>query len=304
MLTKPLIAFLAANVWLAQAAPTSESDITALNVRVPAVLALNASLDDDWPCGGYSRCGEKGAAYWQGLLKKVRSLNPEDKEDGLWPYRLYYRSIPVDRKATGHEVAKDLIARGLSPLDEYEKWVSVPRRYRDGPPNESEEDAEDWPYQNMFHAQDGNIIATSNWRAQDIQKKLQWSELVFQTYKAILEPGQKASGLRSVIQVDVTNTATFRIVKGIYDSQSIDFFTDMEWRRWTIGQHTKSFYALLGLDNIKGTVWLLRDHAGEIGKKVITGIWTRTQPTFDIWIDLGPYDPRRDDSVASFRSSE
>ena len=293
-----------ANWCVAQATPADEVALTGLKVRSPTAPTVNVPLDDDRPCGGYSRCGAKGAAYWQELLKKVRSLKPEDRNDGLWPYRLYYRSIRVDREDSGQEVAKDVIARGLSSLDEYEKWVSVPRRYRNGPPNESKQDAEEWPYQNMFHVQDGNIIATSNWRAEDAQKKLQWSELVFQTYKAILKPGQKVSGLRSVIQVDITNAATFRIVKGFYDSQSIDFFIDMEWRQWTLREHTKFFFALLGLDNVKGTVWLLRDHAGEIGKKVITAIWIRTQPTFDIWIDLDPYDPRRDDSLASSLSSE
>lgn len=57
------------------------------------------------------------------------------------------------------------------------------------------------------------------------------------------------------------------------------------------------FYGFLGTDSVKGTVWLLHDRSNEMGKKVITEIWTRFGNHFDIWLTLGPYDPTRDRPV-------
>lgn len=79
------------------------------------------------------------------------------------------------------------------------------------------------------------------------------------------------------------------------------------WRKWTLAEHEVAnnlnpqlqeskadpikffFYAFLGTDNVKGTVYLLNDHPVALGKKIITEIWTRATPHFDMWINLGPY---------------
>lgn len=298
MFVKLVVALCIANSFVAQTAPADEVAPSVPTATVPATKGVGNYQENDDPCQQYSLCGSKGHQNWQTLLATVKSPDPVDKTDGPSKYVEFYNAMQVDREDSGQEVAQDLLTRGLSPLHEYQKWVCVPRQFSNGPDGEDEEEDEDWPYQNLFNAKDGVIIAAYNWRAEDTQKKLQWSELVFQTYLKTLEPGQSVSALQSVIQVDIVNPGTFRIVKQAYESEGIDPFNDNQWRKWTLRDQPYFFYGLLGTDNVKGTVWLLNDHAAELGKKVITQIWTRRDPTFDMWIDIGPYDPQRDEPVA------
>lgn len=40
----------------------------------------------------------------------------------------------------------------------------------------------------------------------------------------------------------------------------------------------------MGTDNVKGVVFLLNDHSVEMGRKIITEVWTRWDTDFpDIW---------------------
>ncbi len=96
--------------------------------------------------------------------------------------------------------------------------------------------------------------------------------------------------LRAIVQVDITNPGTFRILNTAYKARGLDANHDRHWRRWTPAE-SPYFFWFLGTDNVKGTMFLLKDHASAIGKKVISAIWTRAEPSFDIWIQLGPYHP-------------
>ncbi|KAL8723701.1 MAG: hypothetical protein Q9181_007221 [Wetmoreana brouardii] len=287
MFIKSIIALVIANVFAAQTAPASEAA-----PAVPRETGTGNYQENDSPCERYSICGSKGRQNWQNLLATVKASSLLDTKDGHEDYIKYYKANRVDRDGSGQEVTQDLVTRGLSPLEDYQKWVCNSRQFADGPENE---EVEHEPYQNLFDPEDGVIIATYNWRPQDTQKKLQWSDIVFETYLQTLGPEQSVSNLQSVIQVDIINTGTFSILKEAYESISLELTNDDQWRKWTLKDQPYFFYALLGTDNVKGTVWLLNDHAASIGNKVISQIWTRGDPHIDIWIDIGPYDPQRDD---------
>ena len=229
-------------------------------------------------------------AYWNGLMATLASPTPIDKMGGLETFDGFYEASRGNRGSAGQEIEQDLIVHGLSPIENYQMWHVF------GIQN-GEDQAEESPYQNLFNANDGVIIATYNWRPEDLQKKLQWSEIVYQTYLRNMAPGQSISRLQTVIQVDVVSPGTFLIAKQAYQSIGLDATTDEGWRKWTLADQQYFFYALLGTDNIKGTVWLLNDHPTTIGKKVITEIWTRFGNSFDIWINIGPYDLTMDTPI-------
>lgn len=102
--------------------------------------------------------------------------------------------------------------------------------------------------------------------------------------------GGPISNLQTVIQARVLNDQTQRVIKTIWAAEEREYnVLDPTWYKFTFAEKPNWFYALLGTDNIKGTVWLLNDHAAEIGKKVITEIWIRWRVADpDIWISIGP----------------
>ncbi|KAL8668789.1 MAG: hypothetical protein Q9168_006593 [Polycauliona sp. 1 TL-2023] len=236
----------------------------------------------DYPCQQYSLCGSKGLQYWRDLTKILASTIPADKEDDFDTYKTWYHCTLEDRSDGGQQVERDLIHRGLSPVDDYKMWHVSSMQSKGGVADL------ETSYENMFNTNDGIIIATYNWRPLDSQKKLQWSDIVYHTYRLDLEPGQSMRGLNAVVQVDITNPGTFRILQSAYKARGLDASYDRQWRRWTPAD-SPYFFWFLGTDNVKGTMFLLKDHASAVGKKIITEIWTRAEPSFDIWIQLGPY---------------
>ncbi|KAI4277173.1 MAG: hypothetical protein LQ337_001992, partial [Flavoplaca oasis] len=174
------------------------------------------------------------------------------------------------------QIQEDLIHRGFSPINDYKMWHVSSLQSKNGQADE------ETSYENMVNTDDGVIIATYNWRPLDSQKKLQWY---------LMESSSGFSSiLIAIVQVDITNPGTFRILNTAYKARGLDANHDRHWRRWTPAD-SPYFFWFLGTDNVKGTMFLLKDHASAIGKKAITAIWTRAEPSFDIWIQLGPYHP-------------
>ena len=67
---------------------------------------------------------------------------------------------------------------------------------------------------------------------------------------------------------------------------------DETWRRWSRddGKTKLWWLALVGTDNCKGAVFLLTQHANEVGRKEVGDIWTRWRDddyhksrSLDIW---------------------
>ncbi|KAL8812178.1 MAG: hypothetical protein Q9200_001218 [Gallowayella weberi] len=258
----------------------------------PAGGAVRPGLGDIWAdspsCQQYSSCAIKGRNYWNALIARLHDPNAKDV-NRVETFVHYYGTEhgDLDDPSSGQEVEQDLIDHGFSPRHGFTKWATFAldplHRHPDHPA----------PYENMFSTKDGVIIATSNFRKADLIQKLFWSDIVYQNYLETVKPGESISALRTVIQTDVMNMGTFLVTKMAYEARGLDFIHDdnSHWLKWTLREQEHAFYSFLGTDNVKGVVHLLTDHSVAIGKKVVTEIWTRHDPQFDLWIEIGPHIP-------------
>ncbi|KAL8998258.1 MAG: hypothetical protein Q9169_002662 [Polycauliona sp. 2 TL-2023] len=154
-------------------------------------------------------------------------------------------------------------------------------------------------YYNAFNTRAGIIVAKANYRSNDRTAKvnqLQWSEIVYQTWKEAAaqeaeeqKPHGPISNLRAVIRSNVVNSGTQKVMTAAYKSNNWEPEKDTDWRTWTKVSAPSFFYGLLGTTNIKGVIWLLRDHAVEIGRKDISAIYTLwLEENLNIWIEIIP----------------
>ncbi|KAL8731699.1 MAG: hypothetical protein Q9181_004220 [Wetmoreana brouardii] len=248
---------------------------------------------DDAACQTYASCGPPGLRIWNTMQTTLMQQNPVDRTDGLARFQNYY-GVQLSRVPylAGFAIRGDLVGHGFDPklLD---SWETVSRaRPRAAP--------DPWAaaYNNGFDTKNGLLVAYSNNRTRDsvpALNQLPWSELMYQTWKVIQtqQKGGPISNLRTVVRQGVTTPGTLEVLKTMYKSRQLTTDQgDQKWYQWTEANQREFFFALLGTDNVKGVLWLLNDHAAEIGKKEITEIWTRwTEPANpDIWIEIAPAD--------------
>lgn len=139
---------------------------------------------------------------------------------------------------------------------------------------------DDPPYLNIFDTKNGILIADANFREDDSQRKLNWSELMYQTWALANitgDGGGPISNLRSILRSEVVNKGTKAAFKLAYQNNRLQPGDDgpEDWREWNESSHGSFFLDLLATDNVKGVVWLLTDHAAEMGRKEITSIYSR-----------------------------
>lgn len=132
----------------------------------------------------------------------------------------------------------------------------------------------------MFDTKNGILIADANFRAEDTQKALNWSELMYQTWalaNVTRGVGGPISNLRSIVRSEVVNEGTKAAFEVAYQNNLLRPGGDgpEDWREWNEATHGSFFLDMLATDNIKGVVWLLNDHAAEMGRKEITSIYSR-----------------------------
>ncbi|KAL8711875.1 MAG: hypothetical protein Q9220_003819 [cf. Caloplaca sp. 1 TL-2023] len=136
---------------------------------------------------------------------------------------------------------------------------------------------------------------------------LPWSEIIYQTWHTHARPLEDAAfaqrkpgyvgrpsgdllDFKYSVQHRVENPQTQSIIKLAYQSNGFPLRSsagqggeeggDEEWRKWTQEGTPNWYFALLGTDNCKGTVWLLNDHAGECGGKAVREVWTRWEGVY------------------------
>ncbi|KAI4097668.1 MAG: hypothetical protein LQ339_006713 [Xanthoria mediterranea] len=240
----------------------------------------------------YQICSERGNDYWNTLGTTLLNPNAQDKTDGFLPFQQFYM---VELQGTeSAELAYELEADGVD-ADSMDLWITSDKLPR--------QEWEDRPYHNYFNTRDGVIIAEMNFRISDRVQKLHWSELMYQTWlqaagwadaAAVYNPkghikGGPLSTLKTVIQSTVVNTQTQAILRLMYTNQGLeaegDRPEDRAWVKWTEVKVPAFWDALMGTDNVRGTVYLLNDHSLEVGRKIITEVWTKWV-TFapDIWL--------------------
>lgn len=290
-LLAPLLVYIPLLIQATPAATPSESTPPS-----PTTTTGNFQEEDD-VCTDYKTCGTRGLTYWNILFDTLRNRQSQDRTDGFGKFQQYYTAQYVDTKKADLDISPDLIVHGIDP-DYLDVWTTV-----DKGPKTSVQDLFN-PYINSFNTRDGIVIADNNFRYDDQAKKLEWSELMYHTWQAASSyadalhgiddrhpKGGPISTLKCVFQHIVVNKQTQEVIKLLYQKMGYAIEQDIEWKKWTEEDQPNWFHALLGTDNVKGTVYFLNDHAQEIGRKEITEIWTRWDVFApDIWYVLSLLD--------------
>ncbi|KAL8852360.1 MAG: hypothetical protein Q9221_002744 [Calogaya cf. arnoldii] len=138
---------------------------------------------------------------------------------------------------------------------------------------------DDPPYLNYFDTTNGIIIADANYQSEDKRRQLNWSELMYQTWalaNQTREVGGPISNLRSIVQSHVVNDRARDVFNIAYDRNLLRPSGDgpEDWHEWNESSHPSFFLSFLATDNVKGAVWLLHDHAAEMGRKEISKIFS------------------------------
>ncbi|KAI4256042.1 MAG: hypothetical protein LQ352_002274 [Teloschistes flavicans] len=241
-------------------------------------------------------CSEKGLGYWNTLHTTLSQDDPKDRDDNAI-FEQYYHTESVSNMYTEPTLRQTFENRGID-VTQMHYWATSSI---DPTTNAVDESA---AYYNVFDTKSGIIIAEGNWRNEDKQQKLPWSEIIYQTWDLAeskenrmasdglaKNPGAPISNLQSVVRHDIANRGTQAVLAAAYQANGLvpGKDGDDQWRPWTEADHRDFFHGLLGTDNVKGVIWLLNDHAAEIGKKEISTIWSRWAGSWpDLWIDIAP----------------
>ncbi|KAI4136518.1 MAG: hypothetical protein L6R39_007749 [Caloplaca ligustica] len=240
----------------------------------------NVQTDPD-TCPDYKTCSVNGYKLWTMLQTTISQPHPVDRTDGTELFKTWYETDTVPLGKHGASIRPDLQSHGV----DYTKMALYASTSKDP---ETGEVAIESAYGNIIDPVQGVIIAIENTADFDENRKLHWSEIVYQTWTQLAKPTPAAnlSTLRYSIQNKVDNPPAQAIIALAHTTMGYPppKTGDAVWHRWTRAETPNWFYALLGTDNCKGTIWLLNDHAAEAEKKVVTEIWTRWPGTYpDIW---------------------
>ncbi|KAL8780439.1 MAG: hypothetical protein Q9213_006472 [Squamulea squamosa] len=253
--------------------------------------------NDDETCVDYSTCAPKGLGYWNKLQTTLFSANPVDRTDGHEIFRTYYGAKFDGVTKADPDFRQGLLDRGIQDYKHFDLYYSYSIDPATGGPSK------EMAYMTAFDTLNGIMIVEGAWREMDQQKKLQWSEVMYQTWQVAKANadhlattskdhpvGGPISNLRGVIQHLIVNKGTQKVLRAAYNANGYSIgHGDTTWQKWTEEDQHDFFFGLLGTDTCKGTVYLLNDHAVEIGRKEPTVIWTRwTEGSSDIWIDITP----------------
>ncbi|KAL8685350.1 MAG: hypothetical protein Q9218_007820 [Villophora microphyllina] len=267
-------------------------------------LSIRGIEQDSTACNSYEKCSSKGLQIWNILHSNLSSPKPYIREDTSATFNMYYQAEPQPYQLEDFEMKQDFEEHHFD-TQHLDVWTIVSK---DPAVPSLLEDIDDPPYTNVFDTNQGIIIADANFRFLDTEQKLSWSEIIYNLWKLAMEeadhqhsldktyPQSKPiSNLQYIVQHLVVNADAQTIVELAYQRSGYKFNDGSAeagvWRVWTEEDlNTRYwFYALLGTENVKGTLWLLNDHSVEIGKKEITKIWTRWSVFApDFWIEIGP----------------
>lgn len=220
---------------------------------------------------GYKTCSVKGLTYWNLLDEALRDPHHQDRTDGLSTFQKYYTGIFDDTVAVDPEAYQDFLDHSLSA-----DHIDISTSAEKGKIGKFFA-----PFTNAFDTADGAIIALVNWRDFDKAQALQWSKLMYQTWRAasayadhehkfgILPdhpPGGPISNLKCVVQHIVTNEGTKKVLRTMHRNRGYSINQGgVSGRNGRRGKSIIGFCAG-GTDNVRGFLWLLRDYAGEMGR--------------------------------------
>lgn len=261
-----------------------------LLIQTLTIRAFEGDVQDPI-CDDFESCGEKGLKYWNILFTTITQSNPVDRTDGLDIFQQHYLAKPVMYE-DDPAFRQDFINHGIND-NYFQQWTIDSIDQDTGDANRDDS------YTNAINTVDGVLIAIANWKEDDSAEiQLPWSELMYNTWKLSQNqqddlhdkdpsapPGGPISNIRVVIQHTVTNPETLSVLKTMYTANRYSMNQgDVTWRLWSEETTRYFFYAILGTPNVRGTLWLLNDHAAEIGGKIPKHVYTRWNGDHpDIW---------------------
>ncbi|KAL8812123.1 MAG: hypothetical protein Q9223_001181 [Gallowayella weberi] len=247
-------------------------------------------------CVSWETCSTLGIVLWRKLQLTISRRSPQDRTDGKPIFDKYYETDIVPLANYGATIRSDLQRHGIE-LQRMTLYATTSWN-----PTTGEKPFES-AYGNIIDVDQGVIIGIQNDNALDDEKKLNLSEILYQTWRRAMRSraDKDLSRLRYSIQPRVDNNAAQNLITMAYKDFGYppvgrEQKGDAVWRNWTAKDTPKWFFAFLGTDNCKTTMFLLDQHAAEVGKKVVTEIWTRWEKGGlpDIWMNIGYLSPRRD----------
>ncbi|KAI4188779.1 MAG: hypothetical protein L6R41_001925 [Letrouitia leprolyta] len=196
--------------------------------------------------------------------------HPTERTEGNEMFPKYYVVQPSEIQFSYVGLEKDLKRNGFNvkDLSDWETTSINPITHQPDDPA---------AYDNSFDTKNGLIVAHWNYNHADHQRRLQWSEITYQTWKFVQKKnGGSISNLRAVIRHQAANPGTLTTLRVLFKNRLLHPNAgDETWYDWTEENQHYFFFALLGTDNVKGVLWLLNDHTVEIGRKEVTKVWVR-----------------------------
>ncbi|KAL8851453.1 MAG: hypothetical protein Q9221_003632 [Calogaya cf. arnoldii] len=221
----------------------------AVPVIKPRVVEEDA-VDSEASCIDHADCGSKGYQLLTTLHETLFRDVIIDRNDKA-KFEERYLSKFWRFKPVGEKFHLPLRNRGIEVgnIDHWRIWGKDPKTGVVERPDKT-------PYINFFDTKNGILIADQNFRGQDTQQALPWSELMYQTWALVnttQENGGPISNLRSIARSFIVNRGTKAVFELAYEKNKPVKGEDgeEEWREWTESSHQSFFYDMLATDNIK-----------------------------------------------------
>ena len=253
----------------------------------------------------YDACLGKGRKNWNNLQSLLRSTSPPPSRDAARKnFNEYYLAIGPEWTKAPRKLKGALALAGVTDERLLQSWEVDSRKER----NSDASATIIPPYETIYVPSKGVLIVDMALKEQDMQQKLFHSDILFLTLEQRVIPANmlrsnmlsptrfQVRKLSVVIHNYVVNFITKRTILHAYAKYlgltEHQVKSDGIWRQWSPdGPYPEAFLALCGTDNVKGTLYMLKDYRSELGRKTIRDIWTRGDSEPDIWINLMDWKP-------------
>ncbi|KAL9014075.1 MAG: hypothetical protein Q9173_001284 [Seirophora scorigena] len=162
----------------------------------------NVQNDDD-VCPSYERCKSAGFRLRKTLRDTIADPSHVDRAGGKPIYDAHYLSETIPLSSYGAGVRPDLQEHGIS-WQKMTLWASTPKDPETG------EKAFDSAYGNTLDTANGVVIAIENTRGYDESRKLNWSEIIYQTWQRAMVLETEYAAAKKPRWVPGVNLSSFK----------------------------------------------------------------------------------------------
>ena len=260
----------------------------------------------------YDACLGKGRKNWNDLQSLLRSTSPPPSRDAARQnFNEYYLAFGPDWSKAPRKLKRALALAGVTDERLFQSWEVDSRKARNSDASATILP----PYETLYVPSKGVLIVDMALKEQDVQRRLFHSDILYLTLEQRVIPANmlrsnmesptpfQVRKLSVIIHNYVVNFITKRTILHAYAKHlgmtEAQMRSDEVWRQWSPdGPYPEAFLALCGTDNVKGTLYMLKDYRSELGRKTVRDIWTRGDSQPDIWINLMDWKPGQPGQVA------